>query len=70
MFLCEQRKCNKQAYNRQRNFCVGLVSKAKTWFSENVNVNCTIDNKIFWAVVIFSYKSTKNEKITLVEEIK
>ena len=48
-----------------------MVKKAWKNFS-NLNFNCITDNKTFWKVVklYFSDKSTRNEKITLVEENK
>ena len=48
-----------------------MVKKAKK-ISNILNVKCIADNKTFWKIVkpCFSKKSTRNEKISLVEENK
>ena len=60
------------SYNKQRNFCVILLRKAKKDYYGNLNEKDVIDNKKFWKTVkpLFSDKVKSSEKITLVHEDK
>ena len=56
---------SKNAYKKQRNYCVGLLKKVKKQFY----VNFVYDNKRFWKQIkpFFSDKSQSCNNITLVE---
>ena len=41
----EGNEANKIAYNKQRNYCVGLIKKQKKTFYNNLNVKRVTDNK-------------------------
>ena len=73
-FASEKRKAEKnmQKCNKQRNFSVSFVRKARKELFNNLNVKCITDNKIFWKIVepYFSNISTRNEKITSVKKDK
>ena len=60
---------SKNAYKKQRNYCVGLFKKVKKQFYENLDVNFVYDNKKFWKQInpFFSDKSQSYNNITLVE---
>ena len=45
-FCKEKTEENKNAYNKQKNFCESLVRKVKTFFN-NLNVKYIADNKGF-----------------------
>ena len=59
----------KQAYNKQRNFCVTMVRKAKRNFYNNLNIRNITDNKQFWKTVKPRFLNTfgDNERIKLIE---
>ena len=63
-FRKDKTKENKDAYNKQRNFCVGLMRKTKKDFYNNLDVKNITDNKQFWKTVkpFFSDKLIKDEK--------
>ena len=65
----EKTKENKDAYNKQRNYCVSLSRKTKKDFYNSLDVKKVTDNKQFWKTVkpFFSNKTINNEKITLIE---
>ena len=71
-FLKNRTKSNRVSYNKQRNFCVSLLRKAKKDYYGNLNEKDAIDNKKFWKTVkrLFSDKVKSSEKITLVHEDK
>ena len=60
---------NKEAYKKQRNFCVGLVQKEKKKYYNNLDIKIFSDNKKFWQKVkpLFSEKSNLKRNITIVE---
>ena len=62
---------SKNAYKKQRNYCVGLLRKVKQFY-ENLDVNFVYDNKKFWKQIkpFFSDKSQSFNNITLVENNK
>ena len=68
-FLKYKTVSNKIAYNKQRNYCVNLCRKEKKQYYNNLDINKVIDNKQFWKTIkpAFSEKSTKSDKITLIE---
>ena len=51
----------REAYKKQRNFCVSLLRRIKKYFYENLNPKFITDNKKFWKQVkpFFSDKSPK-----------
>ena len=69
-FRREKTKENKDAYNKQRNYCVSLLRKTKRDFYNSLDVKKVTDNKQFWKTVkpFFSNKTINNEKITLIEK--
>ena len=68
-FLNSKSDVDCRAYNKQRNLCVSLIRKKKSFFS-NLNTKDINDNKIFWKTVkpLFTEKVKINSKITLIEE--
>ena len=55
-------------YNKQRNLCVRIIRKAKSYY-ENLDPKDITDSKKFWATVkpFFSNKIKSTEYITLEE---
>ena len=64
-------KCirDKEAYNKQRNYCVSLLRKIKQQYNSNLDHRKIANNKSFWKYIKphFSDKSSNSNKITLVE---
>ena len=60
---------SKNAYRKQRNYCVSLIKKAKCDFYEHLDPKLICDNRKFWKQVkpFFSDKTPSNCNITLVE---
>ena len=60
---------SREAYKRQRNYCVSLIRKTKKRFSENLSPNLITDTRKFWKQVkpFFSNKTPINNNITLIE---
>ena len=50
-FLKHKTMENKEAYNRQRNYCVNLVRKEKKTYYGNLDTKKITDNKTFWKTV-------------------
>ena len=69
-----ERKKQKQLdlHINDRNFCVKLLRKTKKGFYNNLNVKYINKNKLFWKTVkpSFTNKTLKDERITLVENMK
>ena len=61
---------NKEAYNKQRNYCVSLIRKTKQQYYNNLDHKKVADKKSFWKYInpLFLNKSTNSNKITLVEK--
>ena len=61
---------DKEAYNKQRNYCVSLIRKTKQQYYNNLDHRKVSDNKSFWKYIkaLFSDKSSNSNKITLVEK--
>ena len=61
---------DKEVYNKQRNYCVSLIRKTKQQYHNNLDHRKVVDNKSFWKYIkpLFSDKSSKSNKITLVEK--
>ena len=61
---------SREAYEKQRNYCVALLRDTKKCFYENLNPKLICDNKRFWQQVkpFFSDKTTPSSKIILVED--
>ena len=47
-FLKFQTNESREAYNKQRNYCVTLLRESKKNFDENLNPNIISDNMKFW----------------------
>ena len=60
---------HKRAYNRQRNYCVSLIRKAKKSFFNEIDTNSIVNSKKFWTIVkpFFSEKTVVKAKINLIE---
>ena len=60
---------DKEAYNKQRNYCVSLIRKTKQEYYNNLDHRKVADSKSFWKYIkpYFSNKSSNSNKITLVE---
>ena len=66
-FLKNKTHSNKNAYKRQRNYCVSVFRKEKKSFFENLDTKNITDNKKFWKTVkrFLANKSSSNRnKIT------
>ena len=68
-FLKSKTTESREAYKKQRNYCVSLLRETKRCFYENLNPKFISDNKKFWMQVkpFFSDKTPPNSKIILVE---
>ena len=69
-FLKNKTHSNKNAYKRQRNYCVSVFRKEKKSFFENLDTKNITDNKKFWKTVkrFLANKSSSNRnKITLTQ---
>ena len=60
---------NRQAYSKQRNYCVSLLRKTKRNYYNNLDTKSIVDNKCFWKSIkpLLSDKLMKREKINLEE---
>ena len=60
---------SREAYRKQRNYCVALLRKTKRNFYENMNVKLITDNRKFWKQVkpFFNDKKAANSNIILIE---
>ena len=60
---------NKQAFNKQKNYCNRLYKKERRKFYNNLNLNNITDNKKFWNTIkpFFSEKGGPKENIVLVQ---
>ena len=70
-FLKNKTHSNKNAYKRQRNYCVSVFRKEKKSFFENLDTKNITDNKKFWKTVkhFLANKSSSNRnKITLTQK--
>ena len=61
---------SRDAYKKQRNYCVSLLRTTKKNYYENLNVNLIIDNKKIWKSVkpYFSEKIQVNTKTILLDD--
>ena len=50
-FLKEKTAFSREAYNKQRNYCVKLIRDSKIKYFGNLNVKSITDNKLFWKTV-------------------
>ena len=66
-FLKSKTNESREAYKKQRNYCVSLLRETKRCFYENLNPEFISDNKKFWMQVkpFFSDKTPPNSKIML-----
>ena len=69
-FLKEKTVFSREVYNKQRNYCVKLITEGKIKYFGNLNVKNITDNKKFWKTVgpNFSSKKQVNENISLREK--
>ena len=69
-FLRSRSVEDRNAYNKQRNYCVSLIRKIKKDYYNNLDCKKIIDNKSFWKHVkpLLSEKNARSNKITLVED--
>ena len=68
-FLKDQTPINRQAYKKQRNFCVKFIRKSRKNYFDNLDIKNISDNRKFWKTVgpFFSSKKPVNENISLWE---
>ena len=66
-FLRKKTAFSREAYNKQRNYCVKLIRESKIKYFGNLNVKNITDKKIFWETVGSNFSSKKliNENISL-----
>ena len=71
-FLREKTTINREAYKKQRNYCVSLLRNVKSEYFNSLNMNKITDNKAFWKTIgpYFREKSNESSKTTLKEEEK
>ena len=71
-FLKSRSNKNREAYKKQRDFCVSLLRQNKKDCFENLDIKSVTDNKMSWKAVVplFSNKSKRSNKITLSENEK
>ena len=69
-FLRTRSNGDKEAYNKQRNYCVTFIQKTKQENYNNLDHRKVADNRSFWKYIkpLFSGKSSNCNKITLVEK--
>ena len=69
-FLKEKTEFSREAFNKQRNYCVKLIRESKIKYFSNLNIKNITDNKKFWKTVgsNFSSKEPINENISLWEK--
>ena len=69
-FLNSKSDIDRKAYNKQHNFCVSLIKKAKKGFFSSLNSRDITDNKIFWKTVkpFLTDKIKTKSRITLIEK--
>ena len=69
-FIKEKTAFSREAYNKQRNYCVKLIRESKIKYFSNLNVKNITDTKTFWKTVgsNFSRKKPINENILLWEK--
>lgn len=69
-YFKNQNEINRNAYKKQRNFCVSLFRKEKRKYFRNFDIKKVTDNKQFWRAIkpAFSDKCIVNSNITLIEE--
>ena len=71
-FLKNRNDINQAAFNKQRNLCTKLLRNKKKEYFASIDTCELTDNKFFWKAVkpLFSDKSSKSPKITLVGQNK
>ena len=69
-YFKNQNEINRNAYKKQRNFCVSLFRKEKRKYFRNFDIKKVTDNKQFWRAIkpAFSDKCIVKSNITLIEE--
>ena len=69
-FLRSRSVEDRNAYNKQRNYCVSRIRKIKKDYYNNLQCKKIIDDKSFWKHVkpLLSEKNARSDKITLVED--
>ena len=67
-FLNTKSDLDRKAYNKQGNYVVNLLRKAKSFYS-NLNASILTENRTFWKTIkpFLAEKSKKLSKITLIE---
>ena len=68
-YLKEKSVDSKLAYDKQRNYCVNILLRAKKNYFANISIIFVTDNKKFWKTVkpLFSDKISHKEAINLAE---
>ena len=60
-FLKEKTEFSREAFNKQRNYCVKLIRESKIKYFGNLNVKNFTDNKKFWKTVVSNFSSKKKQ---------
>ena len=60
---------SREAYKKQRNYCVALLRETKKCYYENLDIKLATDNIKFWELIksFFTGKKSTNTKITLID---
>ena len=60
---------DRKNYNKQKNYCVKLLRKAKRTFYSNLDAKSVTDNKTWWKTLkpLFSDKQPQSGEIVLVQ---
>ena len=68
-FLNTKSDLDRKAYNKQGNYVVNLLRKAKSFYS-NLNASILTENRTFWKTIkpFLAEKSKKLSKIALIED--
>ena len=69
-FVKEKTAFSREAYNKQRKYCIQLIRKSTIKYFGNLNVKNITENKKFWKTdgQKFSSKKPINENISLCEK--
>ena len=69
-FFKEKTVENRKNYNKQRNYCVTVLRRAKKEYYDSLDGKHVTDNKTFWKTVktFLSNKTVNSLKITSVEK--
>ena len=69
-FLKDRNEENKKKFSKQRNYCVSLLRKSKSYYFGNLNKININDNKTFWETIkpFLSDKVRSANRMTLIDK--